>query len=427
MKPLRFDEDWRPLCDAARRSEWLDPIKCLRIAPGLALTFGGELRERIEVFDNPGFGVKQRSDHVLLHRVLLHADLRLDDTVRAFVQLGALNQNGREGPRAATDVDRFDLMQGFIDLSVPVGDGRATLRGGRQELSFGSQRLVSVRDGPNLRRTFDGGRGFWAGGLFRVDALYVRPVLVGAGVFDDRANRSEALWGMYGTGPVIGPLHADLYYLGYERSAAKFASGVGDERRHSFGLRLFGTDHAVDWDVEGVYQIGRFGTHDVEAWTVASDIGITLDAMPGKLRLGLKADVASGNRGGRTLGTFNALYPKLPYFSEAGLIAPANIIDLHPTARIGLAPTVRASVEWNWLWRETTRDAVYAPPLSAIPGTASRGGRFTGQQAIAGIEWQTSPQVTIATQYVHFFPGGGLRSVNGRSVDFVFASASYRF
>src|SRR4051812_16475586 len=204
IKSHRFDEDWRALCDPAVRTMLLDPLKCVPLdADGFfKLTIGGELRERFEAVRNPGFGLDQSSDHVFLHRALLHGDLHLGDALRVFVQVGAFQQNGREGERSPTDVDRLDLTQAFVDLGLPTpGDGRITLRGGRQEMSFGASRLVSVRESPNVRRSFDGGRAFWTGGGYRVDAFHARPILLDEGTFDDRVNNGEALWGVYGTGP----------------------------------------------------------------------------------------------------------------------------------------------------------------------------------------------------------------------------------
>jgi hypothetical protein len=248
---------------------------------------------------------------VSLHRALLHADVRIGKHVRAFVQLGYFEQSGRGLRPSPTDVDRLDITQAFLDVNRSLAGGVATLRAGRQELSFGSSRLVSVREGPNTRRSFDGGRAFWTDGDYRADAFYVRPVAISRGTFDNRADDREAFGGVYLTGPVPGSaaLRADLYYFRYERDRAAFAIGVADERRHNVGLRLFGTYGGFDWDAEAVGQIGQFGRQDIRAWTVATDIGYTFQTARLRPRLGLKLDVASGDSdpADGQLGTFNAL------------------------------------------------------------------------------------------------------------------------
>jgi Alginate export len=114
------------------------------------INFGGEDRERIEHFSEPFFGLTPRGTTTYdMHRLLLQGDLHLDDSFRAFVQFGdELVTSPSLSP--PTDVDRLDLQQGFADLKTPIGsDGSLTFRGGRQEITFGSSRLVDVREGAN--------------------------------------------------------------------------------------------------------------------------------------------------------------------------------------------------------------------------------------------------------------------------------------
>ncbi|WP_313252178.1 alginate export family protein, partial [Stenotrophomonas indicatrix] len=47
---------------------------------------------------------------------------------------------------------------------------------GRQEAGYGSSRLLSVRDGPNIRLAFDGARVGWAGRLGKLDLMALRAV-----------------------------------------------------------------------------------------------------------------------------------------------------------------------------------------------------------------------------------------------------------
>ncbi len=427
FKPLRFDENWHAWCSGNAGSE-AAPLKCIAVGDA-HLSLGGDLRERVEVVRNPGFGLRSSDDHAFLHRAMVHADLHIGPAVRVFAQIGAFGYDGRPNGRAATDLDRLDLMQGFVEVSGQVAAEEASFRLGRQEMSFGSARLVAVRDGPNIRRTFDGGRATWSVGRTRIDGFVVRPVAIDPGVFDDRTDDAEHFWGVYATTLLTGPLHIDLYYLGLERDGAVFVSDTGQETRHSLGVRVFGEASGFDWDVEAVRQFGQFTEQNIAAWTVASDIGFTVRAAPLSPRIGVKADIASGDRsrGDGRLGTFNALYPKFPYFSEANLIAPANIVDLHPS--VALHPTSALSFDlgWNPLWRQTKADAIYAPPLRAFPGTAGLPGRFIGHQSIAGFDWQATKRITIAGQYVHFEPGETLKSLGGKAGDFVVVSAAHRF
>jgi len=61
-----------------------------------------------------------------------------------------------------------------------------------------------------------------------------------------------------------------------------------------------------------VYQWGSFGRGEIRGWMVASDTGYTFPSLPLKPRLGVKANIASGDEepADQDLQTFNHLFPK---------------------------------------------------------------------------------------------------------------------
>lgn len=431
-QPFRYDDDFRYLRQPGHPVDVFDPIKDIRLGGDAWLSLGGELRERVESVVNPGFGLRGGgNDSYGLHRALLHADLHVGERFRLFVQLGFHEQSGRD-PVTTTDVNRLDLAQGFIDITLPVVDGQGpTMRAGRQEVGLGSQRLVSVRDGSNIRRAFDGFRVFERFGESRVDLFALWPVLLKDGTFDDRPDGRQALWGVYVTTPVPGVpgLKADLYYLGFRHERGQFGGIAGEEMRHSLGLRLFGAQSGFDWNLEGTPQVGSFANQDILAGSFAADIGVTFDDLPWKPRLGLKSNYASGDaaRGDGRLGTFNPLYPRLPYFSEATLIAPANLIDVFPSLRVEPLPGVSLMLGWDFLWRASLQDAVYGSPFTVYPRTAQSRGRQIGHQIVVEAQWRIDPHLTLSGSYVHFTAGDALKEAGGRDVDFFMAALTARF
>ncbi len=221
-----------------------------------------------------------------------------------------------------------------------------------------------------------------------------------------------------------------LYWLGYERDQGQFAAAQGQEHRHSFGTRLFGSAKEWDWNLEAVFQIGDVGNQTIRAWTVASDTGFTFTALPWSPRLGLKADIASGDKNpsdGR-LGTFNALYPNPTYFSEAALLAPGNIMDVQPAVTIKPVSTLTFTVGWNFLWKHHKEDAIYTPPapLVAIPETIGTG-RYIGDQIKLEGSYRPHPQWEIRAAAVHFNTGEALTHAGGKSVDFLMTSLAFRW
>jgi Alginate export len=429
----RYDDDWSAYCGRVDQPV-LDRLKCLPLPSEIGghLSFGGEWRERFEAVDSPDFGIGTSSDEYILHRLLLHADLQFGHAVRVFAQLGYHDESGRDGGPAPTDRDAADLQQGFVDASLPLGDGRATLRAGRQEFTLGSSRLVAVRESPNVRRSFDGVRVTWQDGAAHADAFYLRPVAIERGAFDDEPDRDELLWGLQvaGKSRLLRGGRFEAYYLGYHRNDASFASGTADERRHSLGLRLSGRRQAVDWNLELVGQVGDFGGDDIRAWTVASDTGYTFADVRFRPRLGLKADIASGDgdpQDGR-LETFNALYPNPTYFSEASLITPANFVDLQPSLTLTFHPGASLLIGWNLLWKQRAADAFYTtpPPLTPLSGSAG-GSTEIGQQVRLEPRWAITPRVELRAAFVHFDAGAAVRQAGGRDVDFGMLSAAFRF
>ena len=120
----------------------------------------------------------------------------------------------------------------------------------------------------------------------------------------------------------------------HSRQNTTFDSGTDNETRHSGGTRVWGGTRSWDYDTEVVFQFGSFGSRDIRAWTLASNTGYTAATLWGRPRLALQADIASGGGAGGTLKSFNPLFPKFAYFTEASINAPVNFIDAFPSITI---------------------------------------------------------------------------------------------
>src|SRR5437867_4237624 len=175
FKKLRYDENYEYLRDPLRRADYLDAIKFipLNTNQNWYLTLGGEIRERYEYYHNNLWGRgPQDNGGYLLQRYMAHADAHFGEYFRVFAQFKSSLEDGRNGGPRPTDEDDFDLHQAFFDVRVPLADADAlTFRIGRQELAYGSSRLVSVREEPNVRRTFDGAKVILKLADWQVDAF----------------------------------------------------------------------------------------------------------------------------------------------------------------------------------------------------------------------------------------------------------------
>lgn len=255
-KILRYDEDYSYLKDSNRRSDLWDPIKYMPLCgrEDWYLSIGGEARLRYEFYHNEDFGgapANSRGNNgYLLQRYLLHGDLHLGPHFRFFGQFMTGMEDGRiGGPHPDVDRNAFDIHQAFADLVLPLSGEKDSLtaRLGRQEMTYGSGRLIDVREGPNLRRSFDAARLLLRCGDWSVDGWWSKPVRNLVGVIDDDPDPAKSFWGVYAVHPlpVLPQGNVDLYYLGLESSGARYNQGIGNELRHTVGTRLWG--NPIPW------------------------------------------------------------------------------------------------------------------------------------------------------------------------------------
>src|SRR5262249_30403584 len=140
-----------------------------------------------------------------------------------------------------------------------------------------------------------------------------------------------------------------------------------------------------------------FGDGDIQAWTAASDTGFTFGQVPLKPRLGLKANVTSGdhNPSNPDLQTFNPLFPRGAYFGEPALIGPVNHIDVHPQLDLALRNNLTLTLDWDCFWRESTRDGIYGPAVNLIQSGQTSDARYVGNQVEIMLEWRPDHHFTL--------------------------------
>ncbi|HLP77194.1 MAG TPA: alginate export family protein [Candidatus Paceibacterota bacterium] len=435
FKQLRYDEDYSYLKDASHRPDYSDPIKFIPLNTNGSsyLTLGGEIRERYEYYHNNLWGRgPQDTDGYLLQRYMVHADVHLGDHFRVFTQFKSGLEDDRNGGPRPTDRDDFDLNQAFFDVHIPFEENSFTLRVGRQELAYGSSRLISFREAPNVRLSFDGVKTIWKTYGWQVDAFAVKPVRTRPGAFDDDPDPEKKFWGVYAVTPMpwLPAGHVDLYYLGLDRRNARFDQGTAHELRHSVGTRIWGGKSAWDYNLEFVYQFGSLGGGEIRAWTVASDFGYTITNWSFKPRLSLKANVTSGdnNSNNPNLQTFNPLFPRGAYFGEPALVGPANHIDVHPQLELALTRKANLTLDWDCFWRESAHDGIYGPAVNLVQSGQMSDARYIGHQAEALLEWWLDRHLTFSADYAHFFAGDFLKETTpGKDVDYCSIWGTYRF
>ena len=422
------------------RAAQIAPAAALLAAAGCSLPDdveldgGGRVREQFEHFRNREFGAAEPADDsYLLHRLQLRGEARVGNEVAALVELvNAVST--QDTPKTPIDEDVIDVLRAQLDWTPGFAAGSdLRIRGGRQELMLGRGRLVSSREGPNVRRAFDGGR-ITVGDLDRhgvaVDAFALAPIDLETGAFDDGFVGSEQLFG----GQVALPLDRDalvveLYYLGRNRNDAALWSSAGRELRHTFGGRLAGDLGPLGLDLELIGQGGRIGDDSIAAFAASAIVEHEITGLPWRPRPGVRLDWISGDHDPNDgkCQTFDALCPNNSYFNEAALFAPSNLRSVIPT--LGFRPAERVTLHllWDFAWRDSIRDSIYVPP--GVPGfdADATDARFVGHSFTATGDWRIRDDLALTFAFTHFHAGPAVTEAGGRDVDYVAAWVNFWF
>ena len=297
-------------------------------------------------------------------------------------------------------------------------------------MSYGAGRLIATRAAPNIPLKFDGVTGRARVGDSTISAFFMRPDQESAAKFDGEDEKTT-FWGVYGESilPGVPAVKVNAYYLGIRREESWYASGAATGHAQVFGLRVFGVAAGWDYDAEGIGEAGTFGAQDIRAWALSQDSGYTFSNLPWTPRLGLKTDVASGDRHPHdgTLGTFDPLFFKSGYFNGASLYRPSNLVDVHPTLQVKPCETVVLGLGSDVLWRYTVNDGIYSPPGALVLKPNGHGSHYLGTTAEATAEWRINRHLTVDLEYVYFFGGGYVRAAKGSDVTFFSATTSFLF
>lgn len=361
---LRYQEDYSFLKDSSLKG--YQNLKYLPLSAyrEIYLSIGGEIRAELAGKINENWIMNQGLNTSLLQRYFIHADLKLGSKFRVFAQLNSAIETGNKYPSAKVDVDELVVQNLFLEYQIfSCPKNLVGVRFGRQEINYGSGRLISVREGNNVRQYFTGAKISFSSPKIKVDGFAFSEDRYRPGVLDNKLNLQMNLWGGYAnvTNSRIG--NFDLYYLGIRRDKAIFEAGQGKELRHTTAIRYWKSDARLTYNLEAAYQFGRLADQTIRAWTLALELAYPLGDSPRQARVNLRNDYISGDASkedGR-LTTFNPVYPKGGYFGFNPLIGPANLIDIHPylTWPVSSKFTLQADIVFNW--RYAKADGLYHP------------------------------------------------------------------
>lgn len=411
-KTLFYDNNFDYLCDPCYDGWHLgENLKRLNAGHGIVVDVGGQYRMR---FHNevgirntaavPNFlGLTGADDNFTLHRTRVYANAQIGSRLRFYGEmLDAYSKDENLVPRAIEE-NRSDVQNLFIDAKIFDDCCRsATARVGRQELAYGSQRLVSVLDWANTRRTFDGAKLMWRGPNWDIDGFWTRPLQRNAAhrtTLDEPWNNRD-FYGLYNTYKGLCQDNLDLYWLALDNHDAGFLYDT-------LGLRYNGSRNAWMFEVEADYQFGRNtngSDHSAGAFTVG--LGRKFDCVCWKPQVWAFYDWASGDD---TVGNgFHHMFPLAhKYLGFMDLYGRRNIQSAN--VQVTAQPHERVKLmAWYYNFQlQNINDVPYNVDMTAFNGmtAGSAGSRDLGNEIDLTATITLTPRSDLLFGYSHFYAG----------------------
>ena len=396
------------------------------------LEVAGEYRIRVEGVEGARFQAGN-DDAYFLSRLRFGATFLPSESWRAVVQVQDAHVFLKnQQPSRPPFQDIVDARLAYVEVGAR-GDAPIRLRAGRQELSFGEQRLVGTADWLNTGRTFDAVRATYKRPHVSVDGFGGWVVRVVA----DGPNVPEPGTIFYGVDTVVTGVVPHLTiepYLFARRAPNQPTELGGRDVIHSatFGTRVVAAIQPFDVSVDVAGQRGGIGSDDIHAWAGHWAVGFTRAHAAWKPRLSGEYNYASGDdkpRDGRR-ETFDQLYPTgHDKYGLADQIGWKNLhhlgggVELRPTARLSTA------MRYHSWWVASAADAVYdASGAVLVPAAAGSPSRHIGQEVDVQSALVATPRLRVRAGYAHIVAGGLLRAaVNSRSLSYPYLSLTTSF
>ena len=433
-----------------------------------------QARERVEYRENWldfNSSLDTRDDAALLQRLRLGFDW-MPSPEWAFTLEVQDSRTFFDDPEGAASRE-FVEMDNLVDLRLatitwkPEALSGTSFALGRQVLAFGDQRLVGGFEWSNLARTFDAARATWKNGDFTLDVFsgfvtlhesddWDRPD------FDDLFSGVHASWKNVAGGELS--LQAYLRNKHGIVPSTIFTDADNQEEGNTapegdyltLAARWAGPLPIDGWDArfEIAGQAGKItnptgfgdalantGEQDLLAGAVHAQIGYTFTTAPGKPRVFLEGNYATGdsdpNEGDSH--TFQNLFPTNHYhygtldrFSWQNMADVALGVKFEPVEKL----TIETGFHAFWLaetgdvWRFAGQGPVggsarYARALAGDPSSE------VGQELDITVRYQPTKALALEGGYARFFAGSYIAetSADGTAddADFAYLQLQYTF
>lgn len=413
-----FDADFRYVetKPVAERS-FYERLKRIYITDCVMFSTGGNAWIRFHKENNAR--LTTFNNQYALPRVRAYGDLWFGDTARVYGEYIWADAIDPELVPPIVDENYGDIQNLFLDVNMVEWDGAPIVaRVGRQELLFGSQRLVSPPDWANTRRKFDGVRGFRRGEKWDLDVFWAQVVPPRASEFD-RPDSNQDFTGAWATYHREKGESLDFYYLFLNDTNHFVRQGIVESPTEvsTLGTRWCGDENSYLWDFETALQFGDQGNQNQLAYMATASVGKNMKDWKANPTAWLCYDYASGDAdpGDGTVNTFNQLYAFPHYYlGWADLVGRRNIHDAN--AEMYLYPNKWTTVclQYHHFWLAEARDALYGVSGAAYRrDPTGQAGTDVGNEVDFILNFHLTQTSDILLAYCKLYGGEFLEGTSG--------------
>jgi hypothetical protein len=436
-KTLRHAETWNFLeASSDKGTDPFDVVKNCNLGGPWRLTFGGSTRLRYEADENGWLQTDPETDNDLGRlRSSLHLGISRGGMFRWFSEVSHADTMGSERWASGIEENDVDVQNFFFDFTaVPSTPHSVTFRVGRQELSFGNERLIGVNDFANVRTTFDGMQIIARTKRTETSLFGLWPVEHVEEHDLDEPSNEETLYGIHSTfRPAANHELQGYFYVLQDDSdthVSEKTSRAGEERRDTIGVRYVWTRGGWMVETEWAAQRGHWSDDDIQSGfgTVNGSYQWRNAGWLPRLSFGVETATGDSDALDGRRGTFDPLFGSTRTgLGHLGVTGRRNL----ECVRIAIETKPMRGLRWDSAILasrlEESEDALYdqyGVPLRKDPTGSA--GSDVGWEAHSQVSYQFHAHHEISLEIAQFWGGDVVRSF-GTETDATWGWVGYEF
>ena len=411
---LRFEEDWSFLeTKPPATPDAFDAAKNVRLSDTWRFLLGGSVRVRAEADDGKSLGGPEGSDAQLRTRLLLSWELRHAKSFRWYTEVRYSDTSLTDRPVSPLMEDDPDVQNLFFEGTFgSKGKHPVSIRAGRQEILFGTQKLVSPLDWSNTRRTWDGISAIARTAKTRTTIFATRPALHEKHGFDSPSDDVSFSGVTAVVRPKAGHVVEGFAWLLHDSSGKHVSPVTGrrdDVDRQTWGARWDWTAGAWTGDVEGALQRGDAAGDDISAFMLTTSAGHQWKDAKWKPRASFGLDHASGDDDplDGDVGTFEAPFPLgHAYFGHVDLVGRKNIPAARAQLELWPCKAVKIDAALHRFRLADSHDALYEAGNAVLrKDPTGSAGRDVGTELDVLTTWTFRTHHVVGFELSRFWTG----------------------